>query len=276
MKSLKIACFGDICGETGRIALIDYLARNGSKFDIVIANGENTAHGFGINQKICDLLFDVGVYVITLGNHTFDQKADLSMFETNKNLIRPLNYPKKTPGKGFTIIHHNNSGANIMVVNLIGRLFMELNDDPFTTMDELLNVYCLGIKVDAIIVDFHAEATSEKVALAQYLDGRVSAIFGTHTHIPTADAQILTNGTGYLTDCGMCGDYNSVIGMQSIAPVLRFTDKVKAHTKLSPASNLESACVCGVVFEINQYGKCENIRTIRSGGNWLIEQQNYE
>lgn len=266
-KTIKVACFGDVCGEVGRNVLTNYLKINKHLFDFIIVNGENSAHGFGITQKIYNRFISEGVDVVTLGNHSFDQKSDLQMFDSNPNLIRPLNYPKGTIGHGYTIVNRN--GLNIMVINLIGRLFMEYNDDPFYTINEFLNINKLGLKADAIFIDFHAEASSEKIAMAHYLDGRISGIFGTHTHVPTADAQILANGTGFISDCGMCGDYNSVIGMDSKAPILRFTSKINAHIKLNPANNVNSACVCGVVFEVDRNGKCINIQTIRHGSNYL-------
>lgn len=270
---IKIACFGDICGEAGRKGLVSYLSSRRSLFDIVIANGENAAHGFGITQKICDQLFTAGVDVITLGNHTFDQKNDLQMFDRNQKLVRPLNYPPGTPGHGFAVVEVPKYGINVIVVNLIGRLFMELNDDPFQIMHQFLQSHRLGIEANAIVVDFHAEASSEKIALAHFLDGQVSAIFGTHTHVPTADAQILPNGTGFISDCGMCGDYLSVIGMEASAPVQRFTDKVHAHSRLNPATSTETSCVCGVLFDIGATGKCAAVKSIRVGGRYLLEQQ---
>ncbi len=272
-NNLRIACFGDVCGEVGRNILIEYLRINKYLFDFIIVNGENSAHGFGITQKIYDQFINEGVDVVTLGNHSFDQKNDLQMFDRNPNLVRPLNYPNGTIGHGYTIVNKN--GLNIMVINLIGRLFMEYNDDPFYIINEFLNINKLGLKANAIFIDFHAEASSEKIAMAHYLDGRISGMFGTHTHVPTADAQILDNGTGFISDCGMCGDYNSVIGMEANSPILRFTSKINSHIKLTPATNRNSACVCGVVFEINRNGKCININTIRSGGIFLREQRKF-
>ena len=272
-NTLKVACFGDVCGEVGRNALIEYLRVNKHSFDFIIANGENSAHGFGITQNIYDEFIKEGVDVVTLGNHSFDQKNDLQLFDRNQNLIRPLNYPKGTIGHGYTIVNRN--GLNIMVINLIGRTFMEYNDDPFYTINEFLNIYKLGVKANAIFIDFHAEVSSEKIAMAHYLDGRISGLFGTHTHVPTGDAQILANGTGFISDCGMCGAYNSVIGMEVESPILRFTSKINAHVKFSPSTNKDSACVCGVVFEINRSGECINISSIRSGGNFLKEQKNF-
>lgn len=270
---MRLAFFGDVVGKSGREAVINYIKNNKSQkgFDFIIVNGENAAHGFGITQNICDQLFYVGVDVITLGNHTFDQKDDLQLFDREKRLIRPMNYPKGTPGRGFVIIEMPFSKRKIIVVNLIGRLFLEANDDPFFVMNEFLNDYKLGVNVDAIFVDFHAEATAEKVALAHYLDGKISGLVGTHTHVPTADLQILRNGTGYLSDCGMCGDYDSCIGMESEAPIMRFTSKIHAFAKMTPA--LKEATVCGVVMDLDDStGLCSKIQTIRIGG-FLKEQK---
>ncbi len=262
---MRLAFFGDVVGKSGRNALIDYLGKQRNRFDFIVVNGENAAHGFGITQKICDQFFDSGVDVITLGNHTFDQKDDLQMFDRNKNLVRPLNYRKGTPGHGFAIIEMPYSKRKVIVVNLIGRLFMEQNDDPFQVIDEFLKQYSLGNNADFIFVDFHAEATAEKVALARYLDGRISALVGTHTHIPTADAQILRGGTGYLTDCGMCGDYDSCIGMHDESPIKRFTSKVDAYAHMTPALN--EATVCGVSLDLDDStGLSRKIQTIRVGG----------
>lgn len=272
-NTLKVACFGDVCGEVGRNILIEYLRINKHLFDFIIVNGENSAHGFGITQKIYDKFISEGIDVVTLGNHSFDQKNDLQMFDRNPNLVRPLNYPKGTIGHGYTIVNRN--GLNIMVINLIGRLFMEYNDDPFYTINEFLSINKLGLNADAIFIDFHAEASSEKIAMAHYLDGRISGLFGTHTHIPTADAQILSNGTGYISDCGMCGDYDSVIGMEASSPILRFTSKINAHAKLIPASKKNSACACGIVFETNRNGQCININPIRWGGTFLMDKKEY-
>lgn len=270
---MRIAFFGDVVGKSGREAVIEYIKNNISKkgFDFIIVNGENAAHGFGITQNICDQLFYVGVDVITLGNHTFDQKDDLQLFDREKRLIRPLNYPKGTPGKGFVIIEMPFSKRKVMVINLIGRLFLEPNDDPFFVMNEFLSDYKLGVNIDAIFVDFHAEATAEKVALARYLDGRISGFVGTHTHVPTADLQILPKGTGYLSDCGMCGDYDSCIGMKDDAPILRFTSKIHAYAKMTPA--IKEATVCGVVMDLDDStGLCSKLQTIRVGG-FLKEQK---
>lgn len=270
---MRICFFGDVVGKSGRNAVTEYVKSRKQlcKIDCVIVNGENAAHGFGIRQNICDQFFESGIDVITLGNHTFDQKDDMQLYDREKNLIRPLNYPRGTPGRGFCIHEIPHLGKKIMVVSVIGRTFMEQNDDPFAAMDDLLKLYKVGNNVDAIIVDIHAEASAEKVGFARYFDGRVSAVLGTHTHIPTADAQILKKGTALLSDVGMCGDYDSVIGMNDEAAIKRFTQKISMFAKMSPASG--DATVCGVLLEINNStGFCTNIQTIRCGG-FLKEQK---
>jgi hypothetical protein len=272
---MRLAFFGDVVGKSGREAVIEYIKTKKAEkgFDFIIVNAENSAHGFGITRDICDQLFYVGVDAITLGNHTFDQKGDLQLFDREKRLVRPLNYPKGTPGHGYAIIEMPFSKRKVLVINLIGRLFLEANDDPFYVINEFLKDYRLGVTIDAIFVDFHAEATAEKVALARYLDGRITALVGTHTHVPTADPIILSKGTGYLTDCGMCGDYDSCIGMHESASIMRFTSKVNAYARMTPA--LGPATVCGVVFEVDDStGLCKDVQTIRIGG-FLKEQKDY-
>ncbi len=271
---IRIAFFGDVVGKAGREALIKYVSENKAKhkFDFVGVNGENAAHGFGINQSICTQFFNAGIDAITLGNHTFDQKDDLQLFDREPRLLRPINYPKNTPGHGFVIVELPFVSKKVMIINAIGRLFMESNDDPFAVLDDFLKKYRLGYDVDAIFLDFHAEATAEKSALAKYLDGRISGIVGTHTHVPTADPQIFNGGTGFLSDCGMCGDYDSVIGMEEEAPIKRFTQKTGAYARMSPAT--KPATICGVVMDINEKGFCCEIQTIRVGGS-LREQKDF-
>jgi metallophosphoesterase (TIGR00282 family) len=272
---MKVLFLGDIVGRSGRDAVGKYVAENKTKFgiDCVVVNGENSSHGFGIRASICEHLFEAGVDVITLGNHSFDRKADMQIFDSEKRLVRPLNYPRNTPGHGFCIHPVHRLGKKILVINVIGRVFMELNDDPFHCLDEFLKAYRIGYNVDAIAIDFHAETTSEKMAFARYFDGRVSFVVGSHTHVPTADAKILKEGTGFLSDAGMCGDYDSIIGMEYETSVCRFIDKLNMYSKMIPASG--EATVCGAVFEVNdRTGACTGIHTIRVGG-CLIDQRNY-
>ena len=262
---MRLLFLGDVVGRSGREVILNSLPLLKEKlsYDCVVVNCENAAHGFGVSAAICKDFFNKGVAVLTSGNHIFDQKETLSFISQEKRLLRPLNYPKSTPGQGYYFIDLNN-GKKALIINVMGRLFMETLDDPFAAVDELLKLYPLGGLIGAIFIDFHAETSAEKMAFAHYFDGRVSAVVGTHTHIPTADAQILPKGTAYQTDAGMCGDYNSVIGMESSAPVHRFTKKTPSE-RLQPA--LGEATLCGVVIEIDtNTGKSASISPIRLGG----------
>ena len=211
---MRILFCGDIVGRAGRDVVIEHLPwlRETLGLDFIIANGENAAHGFGITNKICQELYDAGADVITTGNHVWDKREIISHIDGDRRLLRPINYPKGTPGRGVGV-YDAKGGRKVLVVNVMCRLFMDPLDNPFDGMEAELSRYRLGNTVDAIIVDVHGEATSEKQAFGHILDGRVSLVVGTHTHVPTADAQILSGGTGYMTDAGMCGDYDSVIGM---------------------------------------------------------------
>jgi metallophosphoesterase (TIGR00282 family) len=261
---MRLLFLGDVVGRSGRDVVLSKLSllKEKIKPDFTVVNCENAAHGFGVSNSICKDLFAKGVDVLTTGNHVFDQKETLSYISQEKRLIRPLNYPHGTPGNGYYFIDAQN-GKKFLVVNLMGRLFMETLDDPFAAIDSLLKQYPLGGLVCGIFVDFHAETSSEKMALAHYLDGRVTAVVGTHTHIPTADAQILPKGTAYQTDAGMCGDYNSVIGMDPSVPIHRFTKKTPTD-RLQPANG--EGDLCGVVIDFDcQTGKSVSIDPIRLG-----------
>lgn len=262
---MKILFLGDIFGRSGRDVVKKYLPELKLKLspDIIIANAENAAHGFGITASIADELFSYGIHVLTTGNHVWDQKDIMSYADKTQNFLRPLNYPLKTPGRGYTLFKLQN-GQQILVINLMGRVFMDPLDDPFAAIDNLLKMYVLkSNNVDAIFIDFHAEASSEKMSLAHYLDGRVSCIIGTHTHTPTADAQILDKGTSIQTDAGMCGDYNSVIGVKSSSPIYKFTRKLPGE-KFSPSEG--TGTLCGVFIETeDKTGLCKKINPIRLG-----------
>ena len=222
---MKIVFIGDIVGKNGREAVIKKIPELRSRYepDAVICNAENAAAGYGLTKKIANELFETGVDVITLGNHSWDQKEMLSFIEECPKIIRALNYPEGVPGKGFYEITLED-GRRCIVVQLLLRLFMGMSlDDPFNAAINFLKSEKLGKTCQAILVDLHGEATSEKNAMAHYLDGRVSAILGTHTHVPTSDERILRGGTAYQTDVGMTGDYNSVIGMEKDNPIHLFT-----------------------------------------------------
>ncbi|MBX9977221.1 MAG: YmdB family metallophosphoesterase [Alphaproteobacteria bacterium] len=260
---MKILFCGDVVGRSGRDAVIEHLPRikNLLHPDLVILNGENAAHGFGITRGICDDFYKAGVDIITLGNHAFDNKEIMKSLDSDHRLVRPINYPAKTPGRGFTFFDLPN-GKKIMIVNAMARLFMDPLDDPFAAIDDLLSKYPMGGSIYGIFLDFHGEASSEKMAMGHYLDGKVSAVVGTHTHIPTADTQIFPHGTGYQTDAGMCGDYNSVIGMDKIVPIQRFRKKIPTD-RMQPASG--PGTFCGTFIELNEKGLCTHIEPVRCG-----------
>jgi metallophosphoesterase (TIGR00282 family) len=223
---MRLLFLGDIVGRPGRNAVIERLPslRERWRLDCVVINGENAAGGFGITEAICDDVLSAGADAITLGNHSWDQREALVFIERQPRLIRPANYPPGTPGRGAYLID-TNSGRRVLVVNIMGRLFMDPLDDPFAAVDREVDACPLGRVADAIIVDVHAEATSEKQAMGHFLDGRVSLVVGTHTHTPTSDHRILIGGTAYLSDAGMCGDYDSVLGMQKDESIRRFLQK---------------------------------------------------
>ncbi len=216
---MKLLFIGDIFGHAGRGIVADHLAdiRATEAIDVVIANGENAAAGFGITPAVADELFRYGIDVMTSGNHIWDKREIYEYFPRNPRLLRPANFPPGSPGAGV-YIHETASGARCAVINLQGRVYMSGTDCPFRKADEVLGALPDDVKVR--FIDFHAEVTSEKMAMGWYLDGRVSAVVGTHTHIPTADTRILPGGTAYQTDCGMTGPYDSVIGVEK-EPILR-------------------------------------------------------
>ena len=233
---MRMLFLGDIVGRSGRNAVVELLPglRRRYALDFVVINGENAAGGFGITEDIVHDLYDAGADAITLGNHAWDQREALVFIERAPRLIRPVNYPPGTPGRGSALIESKN-GARALVINAMGRIFLEPLDDPFAAVERELAACPLKSGADAIIVDMHAEATSEKYAMGHFLDGRASMVFGTHTHVPTADDHILSGGTAYMTDLGMCGDYDSVIGMEKSEPLYRFTTKMQSG-RMAPAA----------------------------------------
>lgn len=232
---MRLLFLGDIVGRSGRTAVCEALPGLITAYgiDFVIINGENAAGGFGITEAIVDDLIDAGADCITLGNHAFDQKETLVFIERQPRLIRPINFPKGTPGRGAAMIKAKN-GADVLVINAMGRVFMTELDCPFRAVDNEVTACRLKAGADVIFVDFHAEATSEKQAFGQFVDGRVTGVVGTHTHTPTADQRILAGGTAYMSDAGMCGDYNSVLGMDPDEPLNRFLTKIP-RTRYEPA-----------------------------------------
>lgn len=262
---MRVLFLGDIVGRSGRAAVCAKLPELMRELgtDFVVANGENSAHGFGITSKICAELYDAGVDVITTGNHVWDQREILDAINDDDRLLRPINYPAGTPGRG-AVVHEAVDGRRVLVVNVMCRLFMDPLDDPFAAVERAIDGVALGGDVDFIMVDVHGEATSEKMAFGHAFDGRVSLVVGTHTHVPTADTMVLANGTAYQSDAGMCGDYDSVIGMDKTHPVTRFTTKL-------PTPRLEAAdgeaTVCGVfVVTDDKTGLAVSVEPLRIGG----------
>src|SRR5262249_39455429 len=217
---------GDVVGRSGREVVMANLPRLRRELalDLVVVNGENAAHGFGITDKICREFYECGVDIVTTGNHAWDRREIIPYIAGDPRLLRPMNFPPGTPGSGVWA-GALPDGRKVAVINAMGRLFMDAIDDPFRAVDAALEAHPLGA-FDAVLVDFHAEATSEKMAMGHFCDGRASLVVGTHTHVPTADAQILPNGTAYQTDAGACADYDSVIGNQKEEPLRRFTTRL--------------------------------------------------
>ena len=263
---MRVMMLGDVVGKAGREAVCNMTPklRDRHKLDFVVVNGENAAHGFGINEKICHQFYDAGVDCLTTGNHVWDQRDLLTYIETDPRLLRPGNFPSGTPGRGGSG-YETPSGQRVAVFNVMCRLFMDPLDDPFAWLAEQMEVLTLGDHVDAILVDVHGEATSEKQSMGNFMDGHVSVFVGTHSHVPTADARILPKGTGYLTDLGMCGDYDSVIGMRKQPAIDRFVRKVPGD-RLSPAEG--PATICGIIAEIDDNtGLARSIEPIRLGAH---------
>jgi len=251
---MKILAIGDIIGRPGRQIVHQYLRtlRKQYKLDLIIANAENVAGGFGLTSSTAQELLDDGVNMLTSGNHIFAQKEILPFLDTDMPVLRPLNYPAGVPGRGYRV------AGKALVVNLIGRTFMNSYDCPFRAMDKLLEE--LKEKPPVIIVDFHAEATSEKVAMGRYLDGRVSAVLGTHTHVGTIDARILPGGTAYVTDIGMTGPTDSIIGDDADAVIQRFLTQMPHHLSVGKGRPELNA----IIVEIDEKsGKAVNIERIR-------------
>ncbi|KJZ19720.1 TIGR00282 family metallophosphoesterase [Loktanella sp. S4079] len=263
---MKIMFLGDVMGRAGRTAIINQLPRLRTewKLDFVVVNGENSTSGMGLSGDHAKLLLDAGADVVTLGDHAFDQKDMLTFIESEPRVIRPMNFSKSAPGVGARIFNAP-GGRKVLVAQVLGQVFMKRPfDDPFSALDGLLRQYPMGGQVHASLIDVHCEATSEKMAMGHFCDGRASIVVGTHTHVPTGDAMILPGGTAYLTDAGMCGDYNSVIGMDKVEPLRRFiTGMPKA--RFTPAN--EEATLSGIYVETDdRTGKATRIEMVRQGG----------
>lgn len=265
---MRIAFFGDVVGRPGRQAIEDHLPdlKASLKLDFVVVNAENAAGGFGLTSKIADEFFEAGADCLTLGDHAWDQREALTYIEREPRLLRPANYPPAahTPGKGANVFTLPD-GRRVGVIQIQGQVFMKMAlDNPFQSADALLSDLPLGVVCDALIVDMHCEATSEKMAMGHFCDGRASLVVGSHTHVPTADAQILPAGTAYLTDAGMCGDYDSVIGMKKEISIERFATHIPG-ARYQPAEG--EGTLCGVFVQTDDAtGLARRIEMIRVGG----------
>lgn len=256
---MKLLFIGDIVGRSGRKALADHLDGLVDRFmvDLVVVNGENAASGYGLTASVLDELFAAGVDVVTSGNHIWDKKEIVPFLERDKRLLRPANYPSNLPGRGCGV-YETAAGVKVGIVNLEGRVFMKNLDCPFRRADEL--VADLKQQTPIVFVDFHAEATSEKQALGFYLDGKVSAVVGTHTHVQTADERILSGGTGYLTDVGMTGSRDAVIGNQKQPAIERFLTQLPVRLEVAKKDPFLS----GVLLTIDEKtGRCTEIERIQ-------------
>ena len=264
---MRFAFFGDVVGKAGRDGLSDHLPmlRRRLGLEFVVVNAENAASGFGITEKTANELFEAGADCLTLGNHSWDQKEALTYIVREPRLLRPVNYPplSDAPGRG-AYLYETQKGERVLVISALGRVHMDSLDDPFSAVDRELEACPLGMAADAVIVDIHAEATSEKMAMGHFCDGRASLVVGTHTHVPTADAQILNGGTAYQTDAGACADYDSVIGNKKDEPLRRFTTRISSG-RYQPAEG--PATVCGVFVETDtRSGLARRVEPIRVGG----------
>ncbi len=262
---MRLLFCGDVMGESGRKAVADHVPELRRKLglDFVVVNGENAAGGFGITEKICRAFFDWGVDAITTGNHAWDQRETLTYIVREPRLLRPYNYPKGTPGRGAHL-YQTATGKSVLVIQVMTRLFMDPLDDPFAGLQEALASHHMPATVDAIIVDVHGEATSEKAALAYMVDGRVSMVVGSHSHVPTADTRVLPAGTAFQTDAGMCGFYDSIIGMEKEVAIARFVTKMRSE-RLEPAEG--EGTLCALFVETDDVtGLAKRAAPVRLGG----------
>ncbi len=263
---MKLLFLGDVMGRSGRDAVTRRLPglRADWGLDFVVVNGENATSGVGLSGDHAKALLAAGADCVTLGDHAFDQKDMLAFAEAEPRIIRPLNYAKSAPGRGARLFEAR-GGRKVLVAQVLGQVFMKRPfDDPFSAIDAVLKAHPLGGQAQAVLIDMHCEATSEKMAMGHWCDGRASLVVGTHTHVPTADVQILGAGTAYQTDAGMCGDYNSVIGMDRAEPMRRFITGM-AKERFTPAAG--EATLCGTYVETDdKTGLATRIRAVRVGG----------
>ena len=263
---MKILFLGDVVGRAGRRAITERLAplRDRLRADFVVVNGENASNGAGLTAAHARVLLDAGADCLTLGDHAFDQKDMMQFIETEPRILRPLNYAKAAPGKGARV-YDVPGGRKILIAQVLGQVFMKRPfDDPFSAIDATLRAHPMGGLVNASLVDVHCEATSEKMGMGHFCDGRASVVVGTHTHVPTADAMILPRGTAYQSDAGMCGDYNSVIGMEKDEPLRRFVTGM-GKGRFVPATG--EATLAGLFVETDdRTGKATRVEMVRDGG----------
>ena len=263
---MRMLFLGDVVGRTGRAAVAARLPglRADWSLDFVVVNGENATSGAGLSPEHARDILAAGADCLTLGDHAFDQKDMLRFIDTEPRVIRPINYAKEAPGRGARLFE-DRRGRKVLVAQVLGQVFMKRPfDDPFSALEQVLKAHTLGGVVQAAVVDIHAEATSEKMAVGHFCDGRASLVVGTHTHVPTGDAMILPGGTGYMTDAGMCGDYNSVIGMDKLEPLRRFLTGM-AGGRFEPANG--PATLSGVYLETDdRTGRATKIVPFREGG----------
>lgn len=263
---MKILFLGDVVGRSGRTAIIENLPKLRAEWslDFVVVNGENATSGVGLSGAHAKALLEAGADVLTLGDHAFDQKDMMTFIASEPRVIRPINFSKAAPGAGARVFQ-DRRGRKILIAQVLGQVFMKRPfDDPFSALDGLLRQYPMGGQVQASLIDIHCEATSEKMAVGRFCDGRASVVVGTHTHIPTADAMILPSGTAYQSDAGMCGDYNSIIGMDHEEPMRRFITGMPKG-RFSPASG--EATLSGLYVETDDAtGKATRVEMVRHGG----------
>ncbi|MCF2870005.1 TIGR00282 family metallophosphoesterase [Octadecabacter sp. G9-8] len=263
---MKIMFLGDVMGRAGRTAIIERLGklREEWKLDFVVVNGENASNGAGLTATHAKALLDAGADVLTLGDHAFDQKDMMQYCETDPRIIRPLNYSKAAPGKGARVFEASR-GRKVLVAQVLGQVFMKRAfDDPFSAVESVLKAHPMGGNVQASLIDIHCEATSEKMAMGHFCDGRASIVVGTHTHVPTSDTMILPGGTAFQSDAGMCGDYNSVIGMDKAEPLRRFITGMP-KSRFEPAKG--EATLSGIYVETDdRTGKATRVEAVRQGG----------
>ncbi|MCB1399087.1 MAG: YmdB family metallophosphoesterase [Rhodobacteraceae bacterium] len=271
---MKLLFLGDVMGRAGRAAISGQLAKLRADWglDFVVVNGENASAGAGLTADHARLILEAGADCVTLGDHAFDQKDMMRFIDTEPRIIRPLNYAKEAPGKGARLFS-DQRGRKVLVTQVLGQVFMKRPfDDPFSAVDTVLRAHPLGGLAQAILVDVHCEATSEKMAMGHWCDGRASVVVGTHTHVPTADAMVLPGGTAYLTDAGMCGDYHSVIGMERAEPMRRFITGM-ARERFTPAAG--EATLSGLYVETDdRTGKALRCQPVRVGGRLMPSAPN--